>query len=109
MLLVALIGIVKTLVALLQKRSPTKSDQPLAAIFVGLYDLQVLSGLLIILLGGLKGAAHPIVMFIGVAAAHGLQKLTKRAEGNRAHLNRLLLYIVSLTIILVGLASLPPK
>lgn len=103
-LLTAVIGIVKTVIALVQKSAPAKIDQTLASIFLGLYDLQLLLGLLIILLGGLINALHPIVMFIGLAAAHVLQGMTKRAKGSAVERNRLLFYVVPLVIILAGLA-----
>ena len=105
-LLIALIGIVKALASLAQKRAPDKLDQSLASAFLGLYDLQVLIGLLIILLGGLTNVIHPLVMFAGVALAHGLQAMTKRAEGANAPLYRLAFYIAPLLVILVGLATI---
>ncbi len=103
-LLAAVIGIVKTVIALLQKRAPANIDRTLASIFLGLYDLQFLLGLLIILLGGLVDPLHPIVMFIGLAAAHMLQAATQRAEGSALQRNRFLFYVVPLAIILLGLA-----
>ena len=103
-LLVAVVGIVKALLAFAQKGAPDKLDQTLASAFVGLYDLQVLLGLLIILLDGLTNALHPIVMFIGLLLAHGLQAMTKRAQAANAPLYRLALFIAPLAVILVGLA-----
>jgi hypothetical protein len=121
-LLAALIGLVVTLVSLLQRTPvraatapptgqtivreprPQKIDQAVAGAFLGLYDLQVLLGLLIILLGGLTQAVHPIVMAAGVMAAHWLQILVKRAPESRVPMLRLAFYVVPLAIILVGLA-----
>ncbi len=105
-LLLAIVGIIKALIALVQKSVSGKLDQTLASAFTGLYDLQVLIGLLLILLGGLSEAVHPIVMFIGVVAAHGLQAMTKRAEGSNVTVYRLALYVVPLVVILVGLATI---
>jgi len=105
-LLVAVVGIIKVLMALVQKTKPDQIDRTLASAFTGLYDLQVLTGLLLILLGGLSQAIHPIVMFVGVLAAHGLQAMSKRAEGTRATMYRLALFIVPLVVILVGLATI---
>lgn len=105
-LVLALVGIVKALLSLAQKSAPAQLDQTLAAAFLGLYDLQVLIGLLIILLGGLTNVIHPIVMFVGVALAHGLQAMTKRAEGANAPLYRLAFYIAPLLVILVGLSAI---
>lgn len=106
LLLVAAIGIVLTVVALVQQRAPAKTDATLGSVFVGIYDLQMLLGLLIILLGGLNQAIHPIVMFIGLVVAHGLQVMVRRTQGSQVWLTRLALYIVPLAIILVGLASI---
>lgn len=105
-LVIALVGIVKALLSLAQKSVPVKLDQTLASAFLGLYDLQVLIGLLIILLGGLTDVIHPIIMFVGVALAHGLQAMTKRAAGANATLYRLAFYIAPLLVILVGLAAI---
>ncbi len=103
-LLAAFAGIVKTLFVLAHKAPPDKLDRVLASAFVGLYDLQVLLGLLVILLGGLQDALHPIVMFVGALVAHGLQMATRRSETDQARWMRLLLYVVPLVIILIGLA-----
>ncbi len=104
LLLVAVAGIVLTVVNLATRRAPASMDRGIASGFVGLYDLQVLLGLLIILLGGLSNALHPIVMFLGALAAHGLQVMSRTAEGNRLQMLRLALYVVPLAIILIGLA-----
>ena len=105
-LIAAVVGIVKALISLAQKRAADSLDQTAASAFLGLYDLQVLLGILIILLGGLTQAIHPIVMFIGVLLAHGLQSMTKRAEGPTMPVYRLGFYILPLLVILVGLASI---
>ncbi len=103
-LLIAVVGIVKVLVNLVRKSEPAPSDRAIASAFLGVYDLQVLLGLLIIFLGGLTNALHPVVMFIGVVIAHGLQAMSRRSRGANVHLVRLIFYIVPLAIILVGLA-----
>ena len=103
-LIVAVVGIVMTLIALLQSKAPAPVDQTLSSIFLGLYDLQALIGMLIVLLGGLTNALHPVVMFVGLVIAHGLQTRVKRAPASNVHALRLILYIVPLAIILVGLA-----
>jgi len=105
LLLVAVVGLVKAIVALAQKGQADKLDQTLASAFVGMYDLQVLLGILIIFLGGLTQAIHPIVMFVGVIVAHGLQSMIKRG-GAQASLYRLALYIVPLVIIFFGLMTI---
>jgi hypothetical protein len=103
-LLLAIVGIVLALVGLAQKKTPAKMDQTAGSIFLGLYDLQMLLGILVILLGGLTNALHPVVMFIGLVVAHGLQRMTQRTEGANMHVMRLGLYVIPLAIILLGLA-----
>ncbi len=105
-LIAAVVGIVKALISLAQKSAADRFDQTIASAFLGLYDLQVLLGILIILLGGLTQAIHPIVMFVGVLLAHGLQSMTKRAKGSNAPIYRLGFYVLPLLVILVGLASI---
>ncbi len=105
-LLSVLIGVFKTLVSLIQKTPVQRVDQTLASAFLGLYDLQVLLGLLIILLGGLTQAIHPIIMVIGVVVAHWFQALTRRNQEERVSLSRLGLYLIPLAIILAGLATI---
>ncbi len=106
LLLLAVIGIILAVVSIARQAPPVSRDRAIGSAFVGFFDLQVLLGLLIILLGGLNQAIHPIVMFIGVVAAHGLQSAGRKAPGNRAHWLRLALFVVPLLIILIGLASI---
>ena len=105
-LLAAAIGIIKALVSLVQRAKSDKLDQSVASAFLGLFDLQALLGLLIILLGGLGPAIHPIVMIVGLLLAHSLQAMVKRVDGSSAAFYRLALYVVPLLIILVGLSSI---
>ncbi len=105
-LLLAIVGIVLSVIALIQRKAPAKTDQTVGSIFLGLYDLQMLLGLLIILLGGLTNALHPVVMFVGLVVAHGVQSMSRRAEGMNLHTMRLVLYVLPLAIILVGLAAI---
>lgn len=105
-LIAAAVGIVKALISLAQKNVSDSLDQTVASVFLGLYDLQVLLGILIILLGGLTQAIHPIVMFVGVLIAHGLQNMTKRVKGSNVSIYRLGFYVLPLLVILAGLASI---
>ena len=105
-LVVAIVGLVKAIIGLAQKGAGDKLDQTLGSIFVGMYDLQALLGILLIFLGGLTQAIHPVIMFIGILAAHGLQTMTKKSQGQQGLLYRLALYVVPLVIILFGLATI---
>jgi hypothetical protein len=104
LLLAAIVGLVKALVSIAQKSAMAKIDQTLSAIFVGLFDLQALLGLLVILLGGLKGPLHPILMFVALVIAHWIKMIIQRAEGANVSQLRLALYALPLAIILLGLA-----
>ena len=103
-LIIAVVGVVVSL-ASMGNRKQGSLDKTLASAFVGLYDLQALLGILIILVGQLTQAIHPIVMFIGLVAAHGLQSMTRR-EGSNAAILRVALFVVPLLIILVGLYAI---
>ena len=105
-LLAAIVGIVTAVISLVQKGKSKHIDQTIASVFLGFFDLQALLGVLIILLGGLVQALHPIIMIIGLLLAHGLQSMVKRADGSTAALYRLALYIIPLLVILVGLNSI---
>ena len=105
-LLAALVGVVKVLLSLVQKAKSDQLDRTVASAFLGLYDLQVLLGLLLILLGTAVPILHPIIMVVGLLLAHGLQTMVKRAEGTTEMLYRLALYVVPLIVILVGLSAL---
>ncbi len=101
-LLVALAGLVLAIIALVQKNAPQKIDQTLGSIFLGTFDLQALLGILIIFFGGLIQPVHPIVMFVGMVVGHGIQTMSKRAEGQTTHWYRIALYVIPLAIIIFG-------
>ena len=105
-LVLAIAGVVLTLVKLVQRRAPAQADMIVASTFLGFCDLQMLLGLLVILLGGLVNAIHPVVMFIAIISAHALQTVNRRASDNKIYWPRLAFYVVPLAIILVGLAAI---
>lgn len=105
LLAIALAGILTTLAPLSQDKTD-RLGRILSASFVGIYDIQVLLGLLIIVLGGLSQVIHPFLMFIGVVIAHGLQRIAKRSPPQRTRLVLFLLYLIPLVFILLGLASI---
>ncbi len=103
-LAVATAGLAKTIISLASRTAPARLDQTLATIFVGLFDLQALIGLLIILLGGLVGPLHPLLMFIALVIAHWVQSVLRQAQGASANQIRLVLYAAPLSIVLFSLA-----
>ena len=102
-LLAAIIGLIKTVFNLVMKKASGTADPILAAIFLGLFDLQALLGILVILLGGLRGPLHPLLMFVALVIAHGIGTAVKRGTGANVNLFRLALYGVPLAIVLFGL------
>ena len=103
-LLAAVIGLLLVFFSMIAKGANQSATAMLASLFLGLLDLQALLGVLIILLGGLKGPLHPLVMFIALLIAHWLQTVVKRAQDSRVPVLRLVFYAVPLAIILFGLA-----
>lgn len=102
-LLAAVIGLLKAIFNLFTKNASTSADSILASIFLGTFDLQALLGILIILLGGLRGPLHPLLMFVALVLAHGFSSVIKRGAEANVKLLRLALYAVPLAIILFGL------
>jgi hypothetical protein len=102
-LIAAVLGLIKAVVSAAQKSAGGKADGILSAAFLGLLDLQALLGLLIILLGGLLGPLHPLVMFIALVLAHWLSITIKKAQGPRTAWMRIALFVVPLPLILFGL------
>lgn len=104
LLLVMILGLVRAIFSLAKRAEPLPLDQTLAAVFLGLFDLQALVGLLIIFLGGLLGPLHPLLMFIALVIAHWIQSIMRQAQASTASQLRLALYIVPLAIVLFSMA-----
>lgn len=107
-LLAAAIGVIKSLVNLAMRSSGTGADPIIATVFVGLFDVQAFLGVLIILLGGLRGPLHPLFMFIALVLAHVLSTTVKRSNQLPVNILRLALYAAPLAIILLGLWIIIP-
>ena len=105
-LLSAITGLIKALSASLTQSPPDSIDRILTIVFLGLLDLQTLLGILVILLGGLSGPLHPLLMLIALALAHWLGTLVRRAPETTQRSLRLALYGAPLAIILLALAIL---
>lgn len=104
LLLVMLLGLVRAIVSIAKHAEAKQLDQTLAAVFVGLFDLQALLGLLIIFLGGLLGPLHPLLMFIALVIAHWIQSIMRQAQAASVRQLRVALYTVPLAIVLFSLA-----
>lgn len=102
-LLAAVIGLIKAIYNWVMKNPSGKADGILAGIFLGSFDLQALLGVLVILLGGLGGPLHPLLMFVALVIAHGFGAAVKRSAAGNVHWLRLAFYFVPLAIVLFGL------
>ena len=105
-LLGAIIGLLKALFASPSQIASDSSDRIVMVVFLGLLDLQALLGVLVILLGGLRGPLHPLLMVMALVLAHWLGTLVRRAPQTNGRALRLALYGAPLAIILFGLAIL---
>jgi hypothetical protein len=112
-LLVALIAVFKFLAGWL-RRSPFKSiDRGLMAGFTGLMDLQLTLGIIFLLWNGFSGTGFPrdrlehgLVMIVAGVVAH-LSTRWKNAEDSLRFRNNLIVILVSLVLVVIGIAVLP--
>lgn len=110
MMLVALIGVVLAVVALVRKRAPARVDRIFGAAYGGLLDLQALLGIsqfIWLLTLGASGLVtstfilHPILMVLAVVVVHASRKW-RDDPAPRGHYAQLAAYGLSLVLILVG-------
>jgi hypothetical protein len=99
-----LAGLSVTAVACLQKRAASRMDGFLATLFLGLYDIQALLGLVLLASGRLRSHLHATVMLLGVVFAHILFRSVRSAPPEGSWSKRLLFYLLPFLCILVGLA-----
>ena len=111
--LVAVIAIVKFALGWLRRAAGDGMDRGLMAGFTGLMDLQALLGLVVLVGGGLTGIGfpffrieHAVTMIVAVAVAH-LPMRWRSAAGPMRARNNLLAILVSLALVVVGVAGLP--
>jgi heme A synthase len=108
-LLAGILALVYFLVALSSRRPQERAGRILMAAFVGLVDLQVLLGLLLVFLGiwypALMG--HLVLMVLAAAAAHAASVLARRAvDSQRAHATRLVGVVLTLLLIAGGIMAI---
>jgi hypothetical protein len=104
LLIVMVVGLARATIILVGEVASAKLDQTMATVFVRLFDLQALLGLLIIFLGGFGKPLHTLLMFIALVFAHWMQSIINQAQGEPARLLRIALYVVPLSIVLFSLA-----
>jgi len=112
-LFVALIAIVKFALGWLKGGEFKGMDRGLMSGFSGLMDLQATLGIIFLLWSGFAGAGFPMyriehgfTMILAAVTAH-LSARWKNAEAKIRFRNNLFIIIVSLALVLVGIAILP--
>lgn len=109
--LVLLIGVI-ALVAFLYSqitRKPLNAGKGIMAAFVGVIDLQVLLGLILVFLMPFYGAliGHLVLMVGAVAVAHASASIArKKPEADRANTIRLIGVVVTLILVVGGIMAI---
>jgi len=111
-MLVAAALIARLAIGLVKKLAFDQTARSLTAAFSGLMDAQMLLGILYFVIDGLAGTgfpayrwAHALTMVVAVAVAHLPSRWKKAEDGIRTR-NTLIAVVVSLLIVLVGIAIL---
>jgi hypothetical protein len=113
--LVAVAAIVKFAMGWLQKQPFDKTAKALVSAFGGMMDLQLLLGFIFFFWNGLSieggltlryRLEHLGVMLVAVVVAH-LPAMWKKAEDNKRYRNTLIAIVVSLLLVVAGVAALP--
>ncbi len=101
-----LAGLCATLLGWWSQRSPAQWDRILAIVFLGLYDLQALIGVILLAQGAVKSHLHATVMLLGVILAHILFRSVRSAPVEKSWLPRFLFYALPLACIIAGLVAI---
>jgi uncharacterized membrane protein len=110
MLLVAFIGVVLALVALVRKREMGRTERIFGSAYAGLLDLQALLGVILfvwLLTLGATGLAtstfilHPILMVMAVVVVHA-SRIWRDNPPPKGHYAQLIAYGLSLVLIFAG-------
>ena len=107
-LLVGLVAIAVLAVGLIRKKS-LSAERGLMAAFVGVLDLQVVLGIVLLFVWPFYGAlmGHIMMMVLAAVAAHLLSvRAKKAADPNRATLLRLWGVVVPFILIVLGILAI---
>lgn len=107
-LLVGLVAIAVLAIGLIRKK-PIGAERGLTAAFVGVLDLQVLLGIVLLFVFPFYGAlmGHITMMVLAAVAAHLLSVRAKKAtDPNRATLLRLWGVVVPFILIVLGILAI---
>lgn len=107
--LVAIIGIVKFALGWLQQMPYKSMDRGLMSGYVGLLDLNLLLGLIILIFGGgfnRPRIEHTGIMLVAIVIAHSSAAWRKSDDAQKKFRNNLIVVIVSLVLIFMGVVGL---
>jgi hypothetical protein len=111
---VAIIALIRYLIVWMGKAQPGSMDRGLMSGFVGMLDLQVLLGIVILIWLGTSGAGwprqrfeHGAMMLLAVIFAHVFSKKWRELPGAARGRNYALLILMVLVLIFFGVMRLP--
>ena len=106
--LATLIAIVKFALGYFKKQEFTQTDGRIMSIWVGLLDLQLITGIILLFTLPLvrHRLEHGVIMILTVTLAH-INRRWRSAESNTKFRNYALLILVIALLIGVGVAALP--
>ena len=112
-LLVAVIAIVIFALTWLRREASSDFDRRLMGMYTGLFDLQTLLGVIILVWGLLGGVGlpryrleHAVTMVIALVVVHLAMRWRNAPAARRAR-NNLIAVVVSLALVLAGISALP--
>jgi uncharacterized BrkB/YihY/UPF0761 family membrane protein len=108
---VALIALVKFALGWLQKKNPDALDRRLLLAFTTSIDIQVLLGIVLVVLLAVTAPVfpraaleHTVIMVVAAVVAH-LSAMWRKREDNTFLRNNFLIVLVTLALIIVGVAT----
>jgi hypothetical protein len=111
---VAIIALIRFLIVWMGKAQPGSMDRGLMSGFVGLLDLQMLLGIVILIWLGTSGAGwprqrfeHGAMMLLAVILAHVFSAKWRELPGQLRGRNYVLLMVIVMALIFFGVMRLP--
>lgn len=107
-LLAGVVALVYLVWAVLGRKQGGKGGRVVMSAFVGLLDLQIVLGIVLVVMGDFYPAliGHIITMVIAAAVAHGSSVYARRSGGDRADQIRLAGLVVTLVLIVMGILAI---
>lgn len=113
LVVVALIALIKMIIGVTRKGTYDSMSKGVMSGFIGLFDLQVLLGIIYIVWSGLAGAGFPGyrlihggIMVLAAIVAHSTAAWKKSPDATR-YRNNLISLIIVLILVYIGVAVLP--